>query len=133
MNSSSLLDSNIVVYAFSKDARAPRAVEILKQRHAISVQTLNEFVNVARRKLRFEEDEIEDALIDIISSCHTIYPIKLSTHINGFGLSQRYRLKIYDALIVAIALEAGCDTLYSEDMHDGLVIENTLTIRNPFA
>jgi predicted nucleic acid-binding protein len=40
---------------------------------------------------------------------------------------------IYDALVVAAALEAGCATLYSEDLHDGQTIDGQLTIRNPFA
>lgn len=133
MTTGALLDSNVVIYAYSKDSRAPRAVELLRQRHAISVQTLNEFVNVARRKMKFGDHEIEDALTDIVTACRTIHPISLSTHISAFTLSNRYRIKIYDALILAVALEARCETLFSEDMHDGLVVEERLTIRNPFA
>ncbi|HYE27795.1 MAG TPA: hypothetical protein VEA61_06130 [Allosphingosinicella sp.] len=44
----------------------------------------------------------------------------------------RYKLAIYDAMLVASALLVECDVLWSEDMHDGLVIEGMLTIRNPF-
>ena len=47
-------------------------------------------------------------------------------------LAQRYQLSIYDALMLAIALRAGCDTFYTEDMHPGLVIDNQLAITNPF-
>ena len=50
----------------------------------------------------------------------------------GRQLAARYGLSVYDAMIVASALLAGADTLYSEDMHDGLLVENCLRIRNPF-
>ena len=133
MTTGILLDTNVIVYAYSKDHRALRAVELLRQGHAISVQTLNEFVNAARRKLNFTEDEIEDALTDIVTACRPIHSITLVTHTAAFALSQRYRLKIYDALIVTVALEARCTTLFSEDMHDGLIVDGRLTIRNPFA
>ena len=48
-------------------------------------------------------------------------------------LAERYQFRIYDAMIVAAALAAGCDTLWSEDMQDGLMIDDRLAIRNPFA
>lgn len=51
----------------------------------------------------------------------------------GLRLAERYQLSLYDGMIVAAALDAGCDTLWSEDMHDGLVVETQLTICNPFA
>jgi predicted nucleic acid-binding protein len=53
-------------------------------------------------------------------------------HDTGLALAERYGISIYDAMIVAAALRADCDTLWSEDMHNGLVIENRLRILNPF-
>ena len=50
----------------------------------------------------------------------------------GLALAERYGLSVYDAMIAASALHAECDTLWSEDMHDGLVIEDQLRIVNPF-
>ncbi len=129
---SALRDGNVAIYAFSQDHRAPRAVELPHSPHPISVHTLNEFVNVARRKLRFSEDEIEDALTDIVSASAVIHPASPSTHLPGLRLSVHYRLKISDALIVAIALEAGCGTLFSKDLHHGLIVEDQLTIIYPF-
>lgn len=127
------LDTNIVVYAFSSDRRFERAEQLLREKHEISVQTLNEFVNVARRKMNFAADELEEALADIVTLCRQIHPVTFESHRAAMVLGQRYDLSIYDANIVAVALLAGCDTLYSEDMHDGLVIDDRLTIRNPFA
>ena len=59
-------------------------------------------------------------------------PLTETTHELGLVLAERHVLNVYDGMIVAAAQLAGCETLYSEDMHDGLVIDQ-LTIRNPFA
>ena len=61
-----------------------------------------------------------------------IVPLTLETHMRGIAYAERYKLAIYDSMIVAAAVTAGCTTLYSEDMHDGLVIDG-VTVRNPFA
>jgi predicted nucleic acid-binding protein len=50
-----------------------------------------------------------------------------------FALRKRYAYTYWDSLLLATALHTGCGVFYSEDMQDGQVIENTLTIRNPFA
>ena len=62
----------------------------------------------------------------------TVSPITIETHDAGRALAEKYQLSIYDSLIVASALLGGCEILYSEDMQDGLLIEDCLTIRNPF-
>ena len=126
------LDSNILVYAYSTDPRSLAAQSICERRHTLSVQSLNEFVNVARRKLRYDWDEIVARLIAIVDLADPILPVTFKLHQTGIALAERYRLQVYDGMILAAALEAGCETLYSEDMHDGLVIEERLTIRNPF-
>jgi predicted nucleic acid-binding protein len=58
--------------------------------------------------------------------------LTLATHEAGITIAERTGYRLYDALIIATALEAGCDTLLSEDLHDGQVIDGRLTIRNPF-
>lgn len=62
----------------------------------------------------------------------TILPLTLAIHQHGLAIAQRHRLSIYDAVIVASALEAGCDALCSEDRHDGLIVDGRLTVVNPF-
>jgi len=57
----------------------------------------------------------------------------LATHQKGLLLAERYGLSVWDSMIVAAALAADCDTLFSEDMHDGLMVDGSLTITNPFA
>lgn len=126
------IDSNIAIYGYSNDPRAARAKQILTTSPVISIQTLNEFTNVARRKLGLGWDKIEDAVEDLLVLCPVILQLTFDLHVSGRAIAERYKLQFYDALIVAAALEAECDTLYSEDMQHGLVIERRLTIRNPF-
>lgn len=126
------VDTNVLVYAFADDPRAATAEAILSRRCDTSVQALNEFANVARRKLLMDWREIEQAIAAISVLCATIHPLDLDTHRQALSLAERYRFSIFDALIVATALKAGCTCLYSEDMHDGLEVEGRMKIANPF-
>lgn len=126
------LDTNVLIYAFTTDPRASTAQQLLERGCLINVQVLNEFANVARRKLKLTWTELNDALDDIRALCPTIAPVTLDTHSAGLQRAQRYGLSVFDGLVVAAALEAGCATLWSEDMQHGLVIDGRLTILNPF-
>ncbi len=125
-------DTNVLVYlASTEPAKARRARELLDIGGTISVQVLNEIANVTRRKLRFSWPETRDFL-SLIRAMLSVVPITLRVHDQGLALAERYRLSIYDGMIAAAALGSGCDTLWSEDLHDGLVIGGRLTVRNPF-
>lgn len=130
--SGAFLDTNVLVYAFSSDPRSRQALALLKGGNTIGVQNLNEFTNVAAGKLKKDWSWIHEALERIRFLCETIVPLDMSLHDHGVAISERYKLHIYDALIVAAALKQRCEVLWSEDMHDGLIIEGLLTIRNPF-
>lgn len=126
-------DTTVLIYAVAEnDVRASVAEALLAEGGVVNVQVLNEFVAVARRKLAMDWDELRDALGTLRILCGPPEPLTLATHDAALGIAQRYGFHIYDSLIVAAALEAGCTTLYSEDMQDGQRI-NELTIRNPFA
>ena len=125
------VDTNVLLYLLSSDAaKADRAEAVLAGRIVISVQVLNEFANVARRKMRLEWRAIEQALRDIRRFAE-VFPLTLETHERGIALASRYQLTVYDAMITASALEAGCETLASEDFSAGQKFER-LTVRNPF-
>jgi predicted nucleic acid-binding protein len=124
-------DSNVLIYLMSRGAKAARSRELITRGGILSVQVLNEFVSVARGKLDMDWDEIREILGTIQLVCR-IEPLLLSTHARGLAIAQRYGFHIYDSMILAAALEAGCTTVFSEDMQHGQRIE-TLTIRNPFA
>lgn len=130
--SDQFLDTNVLVYAFSDDARSVRAEALLAEGCASGVQALNEFANVARRKLAMEWREVQEALDAIRALLSAVAPLDLETHRTGIGIAERHRLSVYDAMMIAAALKLGCTTFWSEDLQDGLVVEERLTIRNPF-
>ena len=126
-------DTNVLIYAVAKnDPRASKAEEFLERGGRISVQSLNEFTAVARRKLNMPWKEILEFLDLICVLCSDPVPISLVTHKRALVIAEKYGYGIYDALIASAALEAGCSTLYSEDLQEGQVIDKQLTIRNPF-
>lgn len=126
-------DTTVLIYAVSRDdPGAEIAEELLSRGGSISVQVLNEFAAVARRKLAMPWDEIAEALGAIRALCKPVVPLSTELHEEGLRLAARYGYHIYDALVLAAAIEADCDVLYSEDMQDRQRI-GRLTIHNPFA
>lgn len=132
MNAKPFLDSNILVYVFSKgDPRTAIAENLLFDGGVISVQVLNEFVNVLQHKERRPWAEIRTALTSVRALLDPPVQLTVKLHEKAVTLAERYGSRIYDCLIVAAALEVGCTTLYTEDLQHGQVIDG-LTVRNPF-
>jgi len=132
MSDKAFFDTNVFVYAIIQDdPRSDHAEELIAQGGTVSVQVLSEFAAVARRT-KMPWVEIRQALGGIKALCPDPLPITLDTQGEAIAIAERYGYKIYDALIVASALEARCTILYSEDMQDGQVIQSKLTVRNPF-
>jgi predicted nucleic acid-binding protein len=130
--SGSFFDTNVLVYLLSDDqAKADRAEVLIEEGGTVSVQVLNELANVARRKRALPWSELRQFLSTICSLLE-VRPLTKELHDRGLALAERHKLSVYDAMIVAAALEAGCETLWSEDMHHGLMIEHQLRIINPF-
>ena len=128
----SFFDTNILLYLASRDAaKADRAEGLLAGGGVISVQVLNEIANVARRKMQLNRDETH-GFLSLVRGLLRVEPLTLETHDLGLALAGRYTLSIYDAMIVAAALQADCDTLWSEDMQDDVRLEGRLRITNPF-
>jgi predicted nucleic acid-binding protein len=133
MSVSPFFDTNILISAVSEaDAHAAIAQKLIAAGGHISVQVLNEFAAVARRKLEKSWTEISEALEDIRCLCEPAAPLTVSIHEAAVKIAEEHGYHIYDALILAAALDAGCDTVYSEDMQDGQKI-GPISIRNPFA
>ena len=133
MSARAFLDTNVFVYAIVQDdPRSHEAENLIAEGGTVSVQVLSEFAAVARRKTKMPWDELRFAIENIESLCPNPRPITIDTHKEALIIAEKYGYKIYDALILASALEARCTILYSEDMQDGQVIDKTLTIRNPF-
>ncbi len=133
MPGKAFFDTNVLIYAIAQnDPRGPRAEALLAAGGVVGVQVLNEFVSVARRKMHMPWKDVTEALDAIRVLCSSPVPITISTHQTALRITEKQAFEIYDALVVAAALEAGCATLYSEDLQHGQVIDGKLTIRNPF-
>ncbi len=126
------IDTNIAFYALSEGPKCDLALSVLEAGPSISVQLLNEFANASRRKRQLPWEEIEESLTIIQSLAASVRPVDIEVHRLGRDIARRYKLSVYDALIIAASLLDDCEILYSEDMHHGLVIDGSLTITNPF-
>jgi len=124
-------DTNILVYAFLDVAKRERALDLIASGGIISAQVLNEFTNVARRKRQRDWADIERAISVIRARFPDVIPLTADTHAAALALARDHGLAFYDALIVAAAIEGGCDILYSEDMQHGRSIGG-LNIVSPF-
>jgi len=125
-------DTNVLVYLASGDAKKADLAEVaIAKGGSISVQVLNELANVARRKMQMSWDETH-AFLNMLRDLLTVHPLTVETHETGLRLAECHGLSIYDAMIAAAALRAGCDTLWSEDMQHGMVLDEGLRIVNPF-
>ena len=130
--SAEFVDTNIVLYLLDDGPKADRAEAILAQGPRISVQVLNEVTVNCRRKAGLNWDQTGAFLAGIQALCQ-VEDLTPQTHRIGRALAERHGFSVYDAMIVAAALIAGCSTLWTEDMHDGLLVEKQLRLVNPFA
>jgi predicted nucleic acid-binding protein len=128
---SAFFDTNILVYAQQADGKADRARALFADGGKLSVQVLNEFVAVSRRKQRRSWAEIAEAIDDVLTMVDPPLALTHDVHRVAREFAEEHRISFYDALIVASAIEAGCDILYSEDMQHGRSIGG-LAIVNPF-
>ena len=125
-------DTSILLYLLSPDARkADRVETLLGAGGAISVQVLNEFAVVARRKSGLSWPEVREVLSAVRAACVT-HPVTEKTHDAGVDVAERYGFSLYDSMMIAAAQNAGCATLFSEDLQHRQVIDGRLTVRNPF-
>lgn len=129
------IDANIWLYALipGQDAeKAKLAEELLAQPgKVVSTQIINEVCVNLRRKAGLSEDQLFALVEGFYDEC-LVVELGKACLLQACGLRSRYGLSFWDSLVVATALAAGCDTLYSEDMHDGLTVDGTLVIINPF-
>jgi len=130
------LDTNILIYSYSEDeikkqTIANNILEEYSENMVISKQVINELINVLFKKFKLSSNDIENVVLEL----DTFIPIvdfDITTQIKALRLKEKYKFQFYDALIVATALENGCTILLSEDMQHHQLIDNVLTIVNPF-
>jgi predicted nucleic acid-binding protein len=125
-------DTNTLLYLLSSDNnKADWISQNLQRSNVISVQVLNEFTSASLRKIKISNAEL-DEFLDLFKSTFSVRVIDEETFDTGLMVSRRYGYQHYDAMIIASALQAGCERLYSEDMQHRQIIDKRLQIVNPF-
>lgn len=125
-------DTNTLLYLLSSDTKkADWVSKNLQQSNVISVQVLNEFTSASIRKIKISNSEL-DEFLDLFTSIFNVRSLDIDTFETGLMVSRRYGYQHYDSMIIAAALQAGCEKLYSEDMQHRQVIDKRLQIVNPF-
>jgi len=134
MPDNAFIDSNILIYAYSKtepDKRQTARDTIDKYNSILSMQVINEFSNNCLKKLRKTHNEIIAAVQEIARN-FPITQITIPIITRALHLQERYQFSYFDCIMLASALEHNCTYIFSEDMQHGQIIEKTLTIINPF-
>lgn len=135
MNGLAFIDSNILLYGLHQGQDAGKselASQVVLQDTIISTQVISEVLYVSQRKFKVG-DEACNRILATLSGRFEVVPMTLSVLKKALQIRQVYKYTQYDAQIIAAALEAGCERLYTEDMQHGQVIEGRLTLVNPFA
>jgi predicted nucleic acid-binding protein len=138
MTEKPFLDTNILLYGNidygSKKHLAAKSLlknSIVDKEVFISVQVINEFYANALRK--GQDNKTAQKSVGQFIDDFNVIPLTLKLIPEAFRILNRYQLSYWDSLIIAAALEADCTVLYTEDLQDGMLIDNTLKIINPFS
>jgi predicted nucleic acid-binding protein len=133
---SCFIDTNIWLYAFTvgNDAeKTARAKALIETQSAVfvSTQVINEACVNLIKKAHFSEQQVQQ-LIESFYAKYLVVELSKSLLLKASTLREQHALSFWDSIIVASALSANVTVLYSEDMQDGVVVENRLRIVNPF-
>jgi len=133
MMNSFAVDTNIFLYLRDIDTpeKQKKANNLIDFSPVVSSQVVSEYLNVSKRLLKLPKEQIFDICSDDLEGCN-IHSVTLSTLRLARKLISIYDFQLFDSIIVASSLEAGCEILYSEDFHHNQLIENRLRIINPF-
>lgn len=133
----SFIDTNVLIYAEASDVPAKQrtALDLLKRLYeeaqgVLSTQVLQEYCNVALKKLRLPVQHVR-AQLDLYEQFEVIQVTPAIIHA-GLDLHQTRSVAFYDAIIVASAQIAGCNVLWTEDLRAGEIVGG-VRIVNPFA
>ena len=133
MNKVTAIDTNILIYAL--DTTFPEKKQLsetlIDSLPTISNQNISEFANVCLRKFKFDKAVTMQIINRILKKC-VLHHSTTETYLLAEKLMGQYQFQLFDAIIMASAIESGCEILYTEDLHHGLLVEKQLNICNPF-
>jgi predicted nucleic acid-binding protein len=127
------LDTNIIIFSHGSDVPGKQVIarRLLNSAPVISSQVISEYLNVMRRLFKMNKMDLMNLCSRWLENCH-VQPVVFSTIYLARRLIDKYDFQMFDGIVVASALEAKCDILYSEDMQHEQVVDGTLKILNPF-
>ena len=128
-----VIDTNIMLYAlddFYPDKQSI-SINIIAARPSFCSRSVSEFANVCLRRWKFPKSRVAEIIKTYLQQCAYV-PVSELVLLRAFDIMKTYDFQLFDSIIIASALETGCNILYSEDMNDGQVIEKQLKIINPF-
>lgn len=127
------IDTNVLIYLHDSSSPKKRDISknLLADNPAISSQVISEYLNTTRRLLNVSKEDLLANTSVLFSDC-PITHVSPETLLFAASLVKKYHFQLFDAVIVASAVESGCKTLYSEDVQHGLVVNKKITILNPF-
>lgn len=134
MSDKVFLDTNIIIYSYSSTEPEKQAIAcklIAEEKTYISTQVLTELCNTITKKLKQSYSVAADAIHECIEN-NSVFVNTPQTIENATKIAERYGFSFYDSLIISAAINAGCNLLYSEDLHHNQMIEKKLKIINPF-
>lgn len=129
------VDTNVWLYALivNDDAQKHQiAAEIVQGGNVVvSTQVINETCVNLLRKTNLSETQLYDLIVSFYAK-YEVIATEVQVLLRASRLRAQYSLSFWDSLVVASAIESGCNVLYTEDMQEGLTVEGQLTIINPF-
>jgi len=127
------LDTNILIYSHDENSVVKQNIarDLIVRSPVVCTQVLSEYISVLKRIMKIHKTMIINACMPNLKHCQ-IKAVDIATLQTAERLIHRYDFQLFDAIIVASALENGCQTLYSEDMQHKMVIDRKLSIINPF-
>jgi predicted nucleic acid-binding protein len=128
------IDTNVFVYlnTDTEPDKIEKAKAVINRYDCVvSTQVANELCNVLTKKFSRKPAEIDEIISVMESVCNVVH-LTLETTKKALDIHDKYGYSFYDALILSAALDYNCKYVFSEDLHDGQIIESKLTIINPF-
>jgi len=127
------LDTNILIYSHDTTDLYKQNIarDLMLTFPVVSAQVVSEYINVLRRIMVISKDKLLSLCAKTLENTR-IYPVDVTVIRIAEQLAHRYDLQVFDSIIIASSIEAGCEILYSEDMQHNLLIEQRLRIVNPF-
>jgi predicted nucleic acid-binding protein len=129
-------DTNILIYHFTREPLKYDVTDAIITSSNLelvtSTKVLSEFANIClRKKLVKSNSEIKNH-IEAISKLFIVAGLTKEDILMAMEIQKYFKISFYDSLIVASAVNAGCEKLYTEDMHHGLFVRKKMKIVNPF-